>query len=163
MKFSILFVLLLLKTSWCQTSGNNRIACGSVRNQTIVAYLGLQKTCYIGGEVLINRRDFQLSHVRDDTVRGLVFDSNKKISYAPIFVNEIFPNLITWSSSSNPIQSLSRENFRDMKNLRVLILFDGKIEKIYSDTFQDVTALEQLDLRKKILFNFVTILIAYKL
>lgn len=148
MKLSIFFVILIVKVLHADSS--NQIACGIIKDQMEFSAIGSQRTCFVGADTIVDRRDYTFSIEKDETVKALVFGKNPKLQYLPIRVNENLPKLLTYTSNGSPIKFIARENFKNMKDLKVLSIVDGKIEKVYSDSFEDLTSLEQIDLRKKI-------------
>lgn len=149
MMCSIFFAVLILCAVTCDAQ--NRISCGSIRDHSEIDTIGDQRTCFIGSDAALEVRNYQFSE-KNNTVKGLSFGNNKRISYLPIYVEEKFPNLLVLSSSS-PLRSISKENFKGMQKLRALIISNGRIEKLYSDTFDDLDSLEHLDMRKIILIS----------
>lgn len=74
----------------------------------------------------------------------------KKVTALPVDFDNRFPNLELYNASSCSIQSISKENFEDMKNLQYLYLDNNQIETIARDTFSSVTSSIMIHLRKKI-------------
>jgi Leucine-rich repeat (LRR) protein len=85
---------------------------------------------------------------RDTAIRGIDFFGNSKISYLPVKINEAFPNLLGYSAGNCSIKTISKENFEGLSNLRELLLFENFIKKIPGDTFEDLVALEFVNLGK---------------
>lgn len=96
----------------------------------------------------ISSENTKLSTKRIETVGGMIFCNNLKISFLPLLVHKTFPNLLGYSAASCSIKSISYHNFKSLTKLRELWLLKNKIETIYSNTFEDLASLERLDLRK---------------
>lgn len=104
--------------------------------------VGSESTCYMHSSTTIDSPGFEIS-TRNDSIKGLYFESNKNVSYLLVKVDEKFPNLLAYGGNA-PIKEITRENFRRLLKLKVLILRSSRIEKISSDTFDDLVALEHL-------------------
>lgn len=88
-------------------------------------------------------------NLRDDTLRGLRFyDNNKRIQFLPVKISEKFPNLWIISAFGGAIRSISKENFKGLRELRWLQLGHNQIVKVSDDTFEDLVSLEGLWLGK---------------
>lgn len=114
-------------------------------------YNGELHTCMTIG-VTINSPETSIMSDRDGTVQGMVFDDNPEIKFLPINVHEKFPNIIGLSAWQCAIKVVSKKNFKNLSHLTVLSLARNQIEKVDIDTFDDLTSLEKLHLRKKIIF-----------
>lgn len=108
------------------------------------------RTCFIWETTTINTSDVAI--VPDQSIDGLSTNGNAKISEAPIEVAKSFPNLIAYQLGANPIRSVSKEHFLNLRKLRDLYIHDTLIELISSDTFEDLVSLQWLYLRKKFSF-----------
>lgn len=84
------------------------------------------------------------------SILGLSFYTNKKVFYLPVDVAERFPNLVAYDASECAIKKISKANFVGLEKLRSLALVENHIEKIYSNTFEDLVELEYLWLCKRI-------------
>jgi hypothetical protein len=111
--------------------------------QNIVTRL---KVCDMSEKTSINAPNVTISTKRDESISGLNFNYNRKIFYLPIDVAEKFPYLTNYGAMACSISKISKLNFNGLNKLKHLWLFDNQIEKIDSDTFQDLVALETLDL-----------------
>lgn len=105
------------------------------------------KTCKMEKTTATNSTGVKLTN-KDEKITGLRFYRNRKIVFLPENVNEIYPNLLFYFSNSCSIKLVSKIYFREMRKLRGLTLSYNKIEKIPTDTFEDMTSLEKLELRK---------------
>lgn len=86
--------------------------------------------------------------MKNDNVTGLRMYGNKKIKFLPLSIDKVIPNLVAYSASHCTIKTISKDNFKNLNKLKELHLRDNLIEKIYGNTFEDLVALEQLNLRK---------------
>lgn len=110
----------------------------------------------------INSSDFTIASASNDSVFGLHFYNNKKISFLPVGVDNRFQNLVYIRADSCSIKSITKANFVNLSKLKYVTLKSNQIEKIMSDTFYDLTSLEYLSLSKKafypnlndLIFNF---------
>lgn len=93
---------------------------------------------------------FTISSKHSYSVFGLEFGYNKKISFLPVFANQVFPYLIGINAPECSIESITRNNFHDLKYLRILNLIENKIGSIAGDVFEDLICLEELKLGKKV-------------
>lgn len=108
---------------------------------------GYLRTCFMDKNLAIESRGFTMLK-RDTSIGALEFTRNRKISFLPTSVNKKFPNLLAYAASACGISEIWKENFKDMSRLKTLWLSYNNIERIYSDTFEDLQSLEKLFLRK---------------
>lgn len=85
-----------------------------------------------------------------EAVTGLRLAENNKISYLPTKIFENFPGLLGIDATSCSVKAVRKENFNYLYNLTLLWLRDNQIEKISGDTFETLTSLQGIDLRKEI-------------
>lgn len=102
--------------------------------------------CYMDGTTEINSRDFFITPPVDDiTVEILRFSKNKKIRFLP----EVkFPLLTSYYAGWCSVESIDRLNFRGLRKLKELRLQNNAIEKIETNTFEDLPSLKYLSLRE---------------
>ena len=105
------------------------------------------KTCRMSGTTEINTADTTIA-TRDESIERLAFNHNRNIKFLPIEVSEKFPNLMGLEAGDCSLTTISKENFKDLTKLRLLGLYYNQIEKIRSDVFGDLVALEKLFLCK---------------
>lgn len=98
----------------------------------------------------IDSPGYTVSNPKDESITGIFYQLNKKISYLPSQLHEIFPNLIALTAHRCSVKAVTRENFRNLNKLKGLWLSYNQIEKIYSDTFEDLISLETLDLSENL-------------
>jgi hypothetical protein len=112
--------------------------------------------CYMNNQTSIDGKGFNISSSRDENVKAMYMNGNKKIIFLPDSPADVFPDLEMYSALDCAIKEITRENFRGLMKLKVLQLAYNQIEIVPSDTFQDLTAIERIDLGKKIFnsFNF---------
>jgi Leucine rich repeat len=97
----------------------------------------------------IDRKETIIS-TRDDSVEALTFERNKQIFVLPENVNKAFSNLWAYDASFCSVQEICHNNFDGLTNLHYLKLDENQIEKIFSDTFEDLKMLEFLSLSMSI-------------
>lgn len=107
-------------------------------------HVGYQKTC------IIKQTELEFNNItigtRDESIVGLNFGDNKKVSFLPKDINKIFPTLFVYGAHGCSIKSISKHDFADMGWLKALFLQSNSIEIIDGDTFEDLESLEDLDL-----------------
>lgn len=84
---------------------------------------------------------------------GLNIGNNKKIRLLPI-LNLQYSDLVAYDAHNCSLTSISKSNFNNMWKLKYLALQDNHLEKIATDTFVGLSALEVLDMSKTILTTF---------
>jgi Leucine rich repeat len=93
---------------------------------------------------------FRINSLKDFSVTGINSERNKNIQFLPENVYEVFPNLEGYNSHACAIKIISKANFQGLNKLKDLNLHTNQIEMLISDSFQDLTSLNLLQLRKKI-------------
>lgn len=102
----------------------------------------------------MNERNVTIS-THDKSIGALVFYSNTNIFYLPVGVDQSFPNLLGYEAEHCAIKIISRQNFKRLKKLKFLFLAHNQIEKISSNTFNDLKYLTRLDLSENFsIFHF---------
>lgn len=109
--------------------------------------VGTVKTCNMQTVTLINETRVNIAP-RDSTVKGLLLDYNKKISYLPNNVAETFPNLKAYHAFACSLKVISKQNFNGLVKLTRLDLSGNQIENIENGTFDGLLNLEYLYLCK---------------
>lgn len=84
----------------------------------------------------------------DNTVGTVDVSNNKKLTFLPASPATQFPRLQTYEASSCSIKGVAKSNFANLKNLRFLYLGFNDITTIYRETFDDLSSLVELVLRK---------------
>lgn len=84
----------------------------------------------------------------DLSIKGIFFDENGKVFFLPDNVHEKFPLLLAYSAWRCSIKAINKRNFEELYNLEYLSLGVNFIERIETNTFEDLMALKQLHLRK---------------
>lgn len=113
---------------------------------------GTAKTCFMQHVTAINSSGVTIFSPRDDMMGGLQFKENKKIRFLPVKIAEKFPNLWIYLAHLCSVQEVSKANFENLIQMKVLVLNQNDITTIYHNTFEDLTSLELLQLRKKFQF-----------
>jgi Leucine-rich repeat (LRR) protein len=131
----------------CGEMKGNFLTCSRVSNSTWSDWteMGERRDCELDEKVSIDSKDFTfLEH--DDSVTGLDFSFNTKISYLPIKVNENFKSLQAYAAPGCLIEELFKENFESLSILVVLDLKGNKIQVITTTVFEDLENLKVLRL-----------------
>lgn len=81
---------------------------------------------------------------------ALDLQHNKKVFYLPIDVFETYPDLQAYAANDCSVKKVNRRNFMQLTKMLVIWLTRNLIEKIPSDTFEDLTLLVELQLRKNL-------------
>jgi Leucine rich repeat len=111
-------------------------------------FIGTAKTCFMQGTTVINEIGSTFSTTPDASMVGLNFEGNKNIEYLPENIAETFPNLLGYDAWKCSIKIIFKAMFKNMNKLKVLSLQNNQIERISSDTFEDLVSLKYLWLRK---------------
>jgi Leucine rich repeat len=106
------------------------------------------ETCYMEEKTSIPKTGVKFSDTREDSIQGLIFNSNKNIFYLPERTGKKFVSLLFYEAVDCSISSISKVNFDGLKNLKRLNLERNTIQKISSDTFSELARLEILILSK---------------
>lgn len=149
LKFGIyrIFVCLLFVTQYSIAIKAMEIACEKIGEGNWGDPVGEAKICLMHQSTIIDKSDFKIL-TRDESINALDFNNNKKIEFLPIKVFENFPHLLGYSARGCSIKEVSKKNFENLNKLKVLWLGDNQIEKIPSDAFEDLSALEKVYLCK---------------
>lgn len=155
-KFLIL-ILISAFTVFIETeTARKQISCEAIVNDVVSwPHVGVIRVCLMAKTTSIFMKDVQIAANPDESVTGLSFFENKKIRFPPFGVDTSFPNLEAYDFEYCSLESISRHAFKNLRKLKVLWLNNNELEQIPSDSFEDLTALEWLYLRKKILFFFL--------
>jgi Leucine rich repeat len=89
-----------------------------------------------------------ITATRNKSITGLSFTNNENIFFLPENVAEKFPNLLLYTAAKCSIKEVSCQNFKGLKYLKWLILQHNQIEKIKSNTFEDLQELDWIALSK---------------
>ena len=111
-------------------------------------------TCVISSDQIIDGPDYMISVnapsalplVDSDTVQAISIANNKKIKFLPQNIHETFPNLIAMSAAGDSLETISKNNFKNLKKLKSLNLSGNQIKTFDGDSFEDLTSLEDLSL-----------------
>jgi hypothetical protein len=117
------------------------IACESVRDGFWGGIVTELKICIIDEATTIEARDATFS-ASDEPVNSLNFSGNKKIRFLPILVADKYPDLLLYDASGCSLKEVTKQNFEGLSKLKALFLNKNEIEKINSDTFEDLLDLE---------------------
>ncbi|KAL7015999.1 hypothetical protein ACKWTF_016767 [Chironomus riparius] len=103
-------------------------------------------TFFVRRKTVINNLSFEISTIRSLEVSGFTIKDSKTISFLPVKVSEVFPNLLIYEANNCAINKLLKPNFENLKKLRVLDLQHNQISSFSEDTFDDLQMLIHLDL-----------------
>lgn len=92
---------------------------------------------------------------RDLSMKNFDCSDNKKIKFLPIKMAETFPNLLFYNGRNCSIKELKKKHFENLSRLEVVSFGSNRIETIYSDTFENLTSLQAIDLGKLINFFYL--------
>lgn len=137
---------------WLKDASADQISCEKVEIYDWSYGLRNQTTCFMDEVTAIDSPDFIILSERDETVGGLRFAENRNISYLPSDVYKNFPGLLGIDATSCSIKVIKKENLNFLYNLTMLWLRDNQIESIGDGSFDALTLLQGIDLRKKYLF-----------
>lgn len=112
------------------------------------------ETCAMVKTTTIDFPDFEISTPHDETIEGLEFGDNRKISYLPIKVHETFPNLVHYLAARCSIKAIKKENFASLTKLTLIQMYNNQIEAIDSDTFTGLDHLNFIDFSKLTIVTF---------
>jgi hypothetical protein len=121
-------------------------------------YLGTIKRCIIDRAASIPTLGYQINSARDETVEGFDIQYLITMFYLPDSPSEQFPYLQGYSAYRSSVKEISHANFKNLKQLRMLWLSGNQIEKINSNTFNDLESLEWLYLGKQKSFKLKILL-----
>jgi hypothetical protein len=130
------------------------VACDNIYNFDwnfgYVASKGILKTCTMQ-KTSINTTGAIFSGVSDEFILGLRLSENKNIVYLPEKVSHSLPNLLVFEATSCSVKNISNKNFNGLNKLSLLSVSINQIEKIASDTFEGLVALEALFLCEQVM------------
>lgn len=112
------------------------------------SFSGGQRTCRVSVTKSITSPGFSFPFSKDETVKGIEFFGNVNVSYLPVNIAEIFPNLVGYGAGNCSIKSISKANFQGLTSLKELLLFENFIETIPNNIFDGLTSLEFINLGK---------------
>lgn len=115
-----------------------------------------EKSCFMQNLTAIDSLGFTISSPRDETLEVLRLYDNKKIQFLPEEVYKQFPNLFMYKAYNCSIKEVSKINFKLLPKLRLLDLSRNQIERIESNTFEDLAAVQMISLcEKNFFYNFI--------
>lgn len=144
----------------------NGVTALGVKCEEVFKYNMGGKSCFIQ-ETRINTTHFVIAlpdnQTQDHEMTTMRYDGNRDATYLPQKIYYQFPNLLEIYAYSCSLKIVSRDNFRNLRNLTMLDLHDNLIALISFDTFEDLISLKVLDLSKKFLIisHFISILIFF--
>lgn len=105
----------------------------------------------------IDSNGFTIVSAKDETINGLAFKGNKKISFLPVDIYENFPNLEILNACDCSIKSIFKENFRYLNKLEDLDLNKNQIETIRADVFENSLSIKRFWFRKNNFFYYLAL------
>lgn len=144
----------------------NGVTALGVKCEEVFKYNMGGKSCFIQ-ETRINTTHFVIAlpdnQTQDHEMTTMRYDGNRDATYLPQKIYYQFPNLLEIYAYSCSLKIVSRDNFRNLRNLTMLDLHDNLIALISFDTFEDLISLKVLELSKKFLIisHFISILIFF--
>jgi hypothetical protein len=113
-------------------------------------HVGEGHTCYMKTHVVIDSPKMSLRTERDESFYGITMKNNKNVKFLLVDVWKHSPNLQGLDAGLCAISSISKENFRNLHNLKTLWLGHNSIERIDDNVFEDLTSLSHLRMGKKL-------------
>jgi len=107
-------------------------------------HIGAQETCYMNKTTSIDSPDTTISSARDTRVGGIEMDRNKQIQFLPVEIYKSFPNLVVLWADSCSIKAITKDNFKNLEQLRLIGMSFNLITTIPSDAFKGLESLERL-------------------
>jgi Leucine rich repeat len=123
------------------------VSCEEVENFKWKSPVRTVKTCVMTTTTTIDEPNITIS-TSDSSMLGLNMNHNQNAEFLLVQVSESYPNLKGYSAHGCSIKEVSKEHFEGLNKLKHLALSFNQIEKIFSDTFEDLVLLEKLYLRK---------------
>lgn len=144
-------LILLLVSSFIATVSADGVACESISTIWWWWFEHSDRlTCDMRESTIIDATGIEITSEANDTIEALYLDLNDDIEYLPENIADKFPNLVIISAFECNIKRVSASNFRNLGKLRGLSLKANQIERIENGTFDDLTSLELLYLRKNL-------------
>lgn len=150
-KLLTFILLVLLATVSSDDKVVNEITCESIAGGSWNDGLVNLKTCRMRSSTSINSFGIIIESSKDESVKGLSFYTNKNISFLPVNVAEVFPDLEGYSADDCSIKIVSKIYFQNLSKLTTLGLSNNLIERIPTNTFEDLTSVEIITLRKNVI------------
>lgn len=116
---------------------------------------GDRDCCLMNRMTSIHSENLRISAKRRDFIKGLNLFRNQRIQFLPVYINLKFPKIIRLEATGCSINKISKDNFQGLFQLYELNLDENFIEKIRSDTFEDLTSLKYIHLGK--FFNIILV------
>lgn len=117
--------------------------CENIQNYVFQPPVGDVRTCSMHSTV-IDSTDFLITSDRDETVTGFYAAYNKNLEFLPKNVGEKFPNLLALEAYACSVKIISKETFKGLTKLQLLIISKNQIETIDDDTFDFIPAVERI-------------------
>lgn len=141
MKIFLIFALLMVSVDQLNAI---EIECDRKKEENYL--IGPVQVCFLD-TVAIDSPDSTILP-RDENIAGVNFSYDKKIRFLPVKISETFPKLIKYFAFGCSLTEVYKIHFENLNKLKSLVLGSNQIEKISSNTFDDLTSLEHLNLSK---------------
>jgi Leucine-rich repeat (LRR) protein len=143
----VLLISVYLNCLVASESSKNEVNCEEVKDK-YWNFVGDVKSCFMRVKTSIAYDDSVIDSPRNETIRALTFEQNRKILYLPVEIAEVFPNLEAYAAWECSLETVSNKNFKNLRQLKLLNIRNNKISTIEIDTFEDLTQLRELHLSK---------------
>lgn len=148
--FSLFFILFFTSSSSLSSDSvensttENVIECEFnqlIREHEILTF------CQFPPDTKIHEKGYEISKSqKNESVKMISMFDNKNISFLPVKIDFIFPNLEIFYAYNCAIEEIAGENFMNLHHLQQLSLDGNEIKKIPSDIFQGLFSLQILTL-----------------
>lgn len=109
-----------------------------------VGHFARFKCCFFNETTTIDAINVTFAGLENSAIDAIDFTSNKKIQFLPVEVYKKFPNLEMYLAERAAIKKISAVNFARLQNLKVLWLYNNRIEFVPDDCFQGLTKLHKI-------------------
>lgn len=108
--------------------------------------------CDMRDKTVINATNFAIADLKDEDIKGITFEGNKKVEYLPYKIYLQFPNLAEYYAHSCSIKEITKENFENLNRLQNIILSSNHIQMLPGSTFKGLHNLKTVDLSEIFLY-----------
>lgn len=125
-------------------------SCGFDKSRTQIACERIQSSDVCNMKTYTTIRDitYTVSNPYDGQVTKLDLSDNRNIEFLPISPLESFPNIVRYDAARCSIKEILKRNFAGLVILLYVHLQENQIRAISSDTFEELTKLQTVDLSK---------------
>jgi hypothetical protein len=126
-------------------SNASQVSCESTEDKYWNVIFQEVKTCKMRQTTSIDSQETTVL-TKDDLLGAIIFWGNRNIKFLPVRLSDAFPNLMGYSAIACSLTQIIKANFENLGKLKCLYLAHNQISTIETASFQDLTALEVLDL-----------------